>query len=68
MVRNPESLAEAAHTPEENWTPLSEVMAAGTPKRATHPLMRASTQSNVDVARRGMASGHLVDLSTTVNK
>jgi hypothetical protein len=57
-----------AHKPEENWTPLSDVMSAGTPKRATHPPMRASTQSSVEVAHRGMASGHLVDLSTTVNR
>jgi hypothetical protein len=48
--------------------PLSDVMSAGTPKRATHPLMRASAPSSVEVARRGMASGHLVDLSTTVNR
>ncbi len=55
----------SAHKPEEHWTPPPpDVMSPGMPKQATHSLMKASTQSSVEVARRGMVSGHLVDLVT----
>ncbi len=55
-------------TDEVNCTPLSEVTTAGTPNLLTQPLRKAFTQSAVVVPASGMASGHLVLLSTTVNK
>ena len=58
----------AAQSAEVNWLPLSEVMAAGTPKRAIHPLKRACAQSAAAVVRSGTASAQRVVLSMTVNK
>jgi hypothetical protein len=57
-----------AQTAEVNWGPLSLVIAAGSPNRCTQPEKRAATQSAADVAETGTASGHLVVLSTIVNK
>jgi hypothetical protein len=35
--------AQSCQREEVNWTPLSEVMTAGTPKRDNHPSKRAAT-------------------------
>ena len=48
--------------------PLSEVMAAGTPKRATQPRNRARAQSAADVAASGTASAHRVVRSMMVKR
>ena len=53
---------------ETNWGPRSEVRWAGTPKREIQWVMRASAQSEAVMEVMGMASGHLVVRSTTVNK
>jgi hypothetical protein len=62
------SLQRAAQTAEVNWGPLSLVIAAGSPKHCTQPEKRAAAQSAAEVAETGTASGHLVVLSTIVNK
>ena len=51
-----------------NWAPLSEVMTDGTLNRAIQPMKRACAQSAVVMAVRGIASGHLVVLSMTLNR
>ena len=56
------------HMAETNWGPRSEVRWAGTPKREIQWVMRASAQSEAVMEVMGMASGHLVVRSTTVNK
>jgi hypothetical protein len=43
-------------------------MISGTPKWAIQPLNRAAAQSVAVMEERGIASGHRVDLSTTVNR
>jgi hypothetical protein len=63
MCCTPSFAINAAHKEETNCTPLSEVMQAGTPKRATQPVTRAATQSAVVTAFSGYASAHRVDLS-----
>jgi hypothetical protein len=68
LCLTPSCFIKAAHTAEENCTPLSEVKEAGTPNLETQPLTNASAQSAVVVARSGQASAHLVDLSTAVNR
>ena len=57
-----------AHSAEVNWAPWSDVRWAGTPKRATHWLMRASLQVSVSMLARGTASSSLLDLSMMVNR
>ncbi len=37
------------HVPEVNWVPLSVVMRAGTPKRATHVVMKASSTVSTSI-------------------
>ncbi|KFD60299.1 hypothetical protein M514_27518, partial [Trichuris suis] len=44
----------------------SEEMRTGTPKRETQWEMKARPQERVDLSEIGMASGHLVNLSTIV--
>ena len=51
---------------EVNWTPLSVVMAAGTPNLEIQPATKASAQAVVVVEVRGTTSTHLVDLSIMV--
>jgi len=48
--------------------PLSVVTVAGTPKRATQPEIKLSVHVLASMLHRGMASTHLVDLSTTVSR
>ncbi len=56
------------HTAEENWTPLSEVRTAGTPNLLTQLLKKAAAQLAVEVLTKGIASAHLVLLSTMVSR
>ena len=56
------------HTAEENCTPQSDVTIAGTPKRETHPVKKASVQAAVVVEESGIASAHHVVRSTTVKR
>ena len=58
----------AAHTDEVNWGPRSEVIAAGTPKRATQWWSRAEAQAAADVEVRGTASGQRVVRSMMVSR
>ena len=64
----PSSLVRPAHKAEVNWRPWSDVMMDGTPNLATHADMSTSTQSSAAMDFRGMASSHLDDLSTMVNR
>jgi len=57
-----------AHSSEVNWAPRSDVRWAGTPKRATHWLMRVSLQVSVSIMVRGTASSILLDLLMMVNR
>jgi hypothetical protein len=43
-------------------------MREGTPNLDTQPLIKASAQEAADISLSGMASNHLVDLSTAVNR
>ena len=61
-------LHKICHIAEVNWTPLSDVITSGTPKRAIHPLVRAAAQSVAVVFFNSTASGHLVVLSTMVKR
>lgn len=56
------------HTSEQNCVPLSEVMASGTPNRATQPEVKASATAVAVMLASGMASSHLVDLSMMVSR
>jgi hypothetical protein len=62
----PSLLQRASQMEEVNWVPLSEVMRVGTPNLDTQPLIKASAQEAADMSRSGIASNHLVDLSTAV--
>jgi hypothetical protein len=53
---------------EVNWAPRSDVIEAGTPKRATHPATKFSTHVAASMFFNGIASTHLVDLSMTVSR
>ena len=55
-------------TEDVNWAPLSEVILEGTPNREIQPFIRALAQELAVIDFKGIASGHLVDLSTIVNK
>jgi hypothetical protein len=57
----------SAQVEEVNCPPLSLVIFAGAPKRATQPIVKASTQDCALMLLRGMASGHLEVLSRMVN-
>ncbi len=61
-------LQRASQTADVNWVPLSEVMREGTPNLDTQPPIKASAQEAADISRSGMASNHLVDLSTAVKR
>jgi hypothetical protein len=64
----PRRLHAAAHTEEVNCVPLSVVTVAGTPNHTTQSEMKLSTHVLASMLRRGIASTHLVDLSTTVSR
>ena len=68
MCCTPCSLHHSPHVPEVNWVPLSVVMRAGTPKRATHVVMKASSTVSTSILLKGTASGHRVDLSIMVSR
>ena len=68
MCRTPYSPHQSVHVAEVNWTPLSEVRLAGTPKLATHVATKASRTASVVVSLSRTASGHLVDLSIMVSR
>ena len=53
---------------EVNMDPLSDVMCRGTPNREIQCWRRAEAHSSAVALRRGMVSGHLVDLSIIVNR
>ena len=53
---------------EVNWAPLSLVIWSGTPKRDTQLYNNAAHRDGVEVSERGMASGHLLNRSTIVNR
>jgi hypothetical protein len=61
-------LRRPAHRADGNWTPLSDVMVAGTPNRDIPPAKRALVQSAVVMDDRGMASDHLEVWSIIVNR
>ena len=65
MLRSSHS---AAHTAEVNCEPLSEVMAAGTPKRAIQPRKRARAQSAAEVLASGTTSAHCMVRSMMVKR
>ncbi len=58
----------ACHREDVNCAPLSEVMYAGTPNLWIQPVNNAVAQSAAEIPEIGMASGHLVVLSTTVKR
>lgn len=58
----------AVHKEEVNCVPRSLVIIDGVPKREIHPWNKAEAHSVAEIPDRGIASGHLVDLSTHVNK
>ena len=51
-----------------NWAPLSVVIVAGVPKRAIHPLKKASATVSARISTMGMASGQRVKRSMQVSK
>ena len=64
----PRSEQSEQHREDINWGPLSEVIAAGTPKRLIHAEKSARVQSEDVMAERGIASGQRVVLSMIVNR
>ena len=56
-----------AHSSEVNCEPLPDVSSVGTPRRAIQCKARAFTHVVVCASTSGIASGHLMNLSTTVN-
>ena len=63
----PRSFIKRCQTSDSNWSPRSEVMLAGTPKRATQPSKKPWATVSVDVSVSGMASGQRVKRSTAVS-
>ena len=59
----PNLLQRTSHTADMNWTPLSLVMAAGTPNLDFQPATRASAQAVAVIEDMGTTSSHLVVLS-----
>ena len=53
---------------DSNWAPLSVVIEAGVPKRAIHPLKKASATVSARMSTNGMASGQRVNRSTQVSR
>ena len=66
MCLIPSLLQSTAQTAEVNWTPLSVVTVAGTPKRPIQPATNASAQAVAVVEERGITSTQRVDLSMKV--
>ena len=64
----PRCSATAVQSSEVNWEPRSLVMSPGVPKRATQQPMNARATSAAVVEDKGIASGHLVALSTIVRR
>ena len=58
----------ADHRDEVKWAPLSLVITAGRPNLEIHPWNMSEAQSTTEIPVRGIASGHLVDLSIHVKR
>ena len=61
-------LHKPSHNFDSNWAPLSVVIVAGVPKRAIHPLKKASAKVSARKSTLGMASNQRVNQSTQVSK
>ena len=66
MILSREQMAD--HRDEVNWAPLSLVITAGTPNLEIHPWNMEEAHSAAEIPVRGIASGHLVDLSMHVKR
>ena len=64
----PNWLHKPSHNFDSNWVPLSVVIVSGVPKRAIHPLKKASATVSARISTIGMASGQRVKRSTQVSK
>ena len=51
-----------------HWVPRSEDISDGVPNPAIHWLNKARTHVKEEISANGIASGHLVNLSTTVKR
>ena len=51
-----------------NWPPLSDMVCSGIPNRGTHELRRENAHDVSVSYSIGVASGHHVERSGTVNK
>ena len=58
----------ADHRDEVIWAPPSLVITAGMPNLEIHPWNMAEAHSTTEIPVRGIASGHLVDLSMHVKR
>jgi hypothetical protein len=61
-------LHRAAHKADVNWTPLSDVMVAGTPNLEIQPGKRTLAESAAVMEGSGIASSHQDVLSIMVNR
>ena len=52
----------------ENWPPLPDVICFGIPNRDTHEPRRADAHDVAISSSIGVASGHRIERSVTVNK
>ena len=64
----PNWLHKPSHNFDLTWAPLSVVIVAGVPKRAIHPLKKASATVSTRISTIEMASGQRVKRSTQVSK
>jgi hypothetical protein len=65
---DPQQLGEASPKCRGKLAALIRSRTAGTLNLATHVEIRAATESSAAMDFRGVASSHLDDLSTTVNR
>ena len=66
LILSREQMAE--HRDEVNWALLSLVITAGTQNLEVHPWNMVEEHSAAEITVRGIASGHLVDLSMHVKR
>ena len=64
----PNWLHKSSHNFDSNWAPLSVVIVAGVPKRAIHPLKKASATVSAGISTNSMAAGQRVKRSTQVSR
>ena len=57
-----------AHVDDVNCVPLSVVIVCGVPNLATHSWTKVSAHTSAVIDFSGITSGHLVLLSTIVNR